>query len=53
MKLGRSSGSVIEIREGLKVGDQVVNAGQNKLTPGASVVIDNSVSPDPKSAAAN
>ncbi len=53
VKLGRSSGSVIEIREGLKVGDQVVNAGQNKLTPGASVVIDNSVSPDPKSAAAN
>jgi membrane fusion protein (multidrug efflux system) len=45
--LGRRSGSLIEITKGLKAGDMVVNAGQNKLNTGATVNIDNSISPDP------
>ena len=52
VKLGRRSGEKIEITEGLKAGDKVVNAGQNKLTSGAPVVIDNSLSPDAAPAAA-
>lgn len=46
VKLGRRSGALVEIAEGLAAGDRVVNAGQNKLTPGATVTIDNTVSPD-------
>lgn len=46
--LGRRSGALIEITKGISAGDIVVNAGQNKLSPGASVKIDNSVSPDPR-----
>ncbi|TMV94840.1 efflux RND transporter periplasmic adaptor subunit [Thioclava sp. BHET1] len=45
--LGRRSGTLIEVTKGLKAGDLVVNAGQNKLTPGAPVKIDNTISPDP------
>ncbi|MEX1661965.1 efflux RND transporter periplasmic adaptor subunit [uncultured Thioclava sp.] len=45
--LGRRSGTLIEITKGLKAGDMVVNAGQNKLNSGASVTIDNTISPDP------
>lgn len=44
--LGRRAGDRIEITTGLNAGDRVVNAGQNKLSGGAPVVIDNSVSPD-------
>lgn len=44
--LGRRSGDRVEIVTGLQAGDRVVNAGQNKLSSGATVVIDNSVSPD-------
>ena len=40
---GRREGRDIEIVEGLEVGDVIVPAGQNKLQPGASVTIDNSV----------
>lgn len=43
VKLGRRSGARIEVIEGLKAGDQVVTSGQNRLTPGAKVKIDNSV----------
>ncbi len=50
VKLGRRDSTLVEITEGLKDGDQVVNAGQNKLFPGATVNVDNTVSPDPKSA---
>ncbi|SIS55280.1 efflux RND transporter periplasmic adaptor subunit [Phaeovulum vinaykumarii] len=49
VKLGRRSGDLVEIIEGVAPGDRVVNAGQNKLNPGAVVKIDNSVSPDPAS----
>ena len=50
--LGRRSGALIEIAKGISAGDLVVNAGQNKLSPGATVMIDNSVSPDPQTEAA-
>ncbi|OWY08647.1 efflux transporter periplasmic adaptor subunit [Thioclava sp. F42-5] len=45
--LGRRSGQLIEVTKGLKAGDMVVNAGQNKLNSGATVSIDNAISPDP------
>lgn len=45
--LGRRSGPLVEITKGLKAGDMVVNAGQNKLNSGATVAIDNTISPDP------
>lgn len=48
--LGRRAGPLVEITKGIEAGDQVVNAGQNKLSPGAAVIIDNSVSPDPQGA---
>jgi membrane fusion protein (multidrug efflux system) len=43
--VGRRSGGMVEIKSGLSAGDQVVNAGQNRLVGGAPVVIDNTVSP--------
>lgn len=43
--LGRRSGSLIEIAEGVEPGDRVVNAGQNRLTGNAAVTIDNTVAP--------
>lgn len=46
VKLGRHSGGLVEITEGVAAGDKVVNAGQNRLTSGASVSIDNTLSPD-------
>jgi membrane fusion protein (multidrug efflux system) len=45
VKIGRRSGSLVEIVEGLSPGDQVVTAGQNRLTNGAPVTVDNSVNP--------
>jgi membrane fusion protein (multidrug efflux system) len=45
VKVGRRSEGRVEIREGVKAGDVVVNAGQNRLTNGAAVTIDNSVQP--------
>jgi membrane fusion protein (multidrug efflux system) len=47
VKAGRRSQGMVEIAEGLKPGDQVVTAGQNRLTGGARVTIDNSVNPLP------
>lgn len=41
--LGRRSGARIEIIKGLAAGDQIVTSGQNRLTSGAKVKIDNSV----------
>ena len=43
--LGRRTGSVIEIRDGVEPGDRVVNAGQNRLSGNAAVTIDNTVAP--------
>jgi membrane fusion protein (multidrug efflux system) len=45
VKIGRSSEGSVEIKEGVKRGDVIVNAGQNRLTNGAAVTIDNSVEP--------
>ncbi|MDF2140749.1 efflux RND transporter periplasmic adaptor subunit [Paenirhodobacter sp. CAU 1674] len=45
VKLGRRSDTLVEITEGLKAGDKVVNAGQNRLSSGATVTIDNSLAP--------
>jgi membrane fusion protein (multidrug efflux system) len=45
VKIGRRSEGRIEIKQGVKAGDVVVNAGENRLTNGAAVVIDNSVQP--------
>ncbi|HEY0214287.1 MAG TPA: efflux RND transporter periplasmic adaptor subunit [Paenirhodobacter sp.] len=39
VKLGRRHGSSVEIVDGLKAGDQVVDAGQNRLSSGAMVKI--------------
>jgi membrane fusion protein (multidrug efflux system) len=41
--LGRRSGGLIEVMEGLSPGDQIVTSGQNRLSNGAKVVIDTSV----------
>ena len=46
IKLGRRFGEKVEILSGLKAGDKVVNAGQNRLSSGAVVFIDNALSPD-------
>ncbi len=43
VKAGRREGRDIEITEGLTAGDQIVTAGQNKLQPGASVKVDNTI----------
>ncbi len=45
VKPGRRSGLVVEITKGLKEGDIVVTAGQNRLNPGAAVKIANDVNP--------
>jgi membrane fusion protein (multidrug efflux system) len=42
---GRRSLGLVEIVEGLAPGDEVVTAGQNRLTSGAAVVVDNEVNP--------
>jgi membrane fusion protein (multidrug efflux system) len=42
---GRRSLGFVEIAEGLEAGDVVVSAGQNRLTGGAQVVVDNTVNP--------
>ncbi|MCT7378601.1 efflux RND transporter periplasmic adaptor subunit [Chelativorans salis] len=39
VKTGRRSGAEVEIVEGLSAGDQVVTAGQNRLSNGASVTV--------------
>lgn len=45
VKLGRRNNGMIEIAEGLKDGDQVVTAGQNRLFNGMSVAVDNTIDP--------
>ncbi|WP_173934227.1 efflux RND transporter periplasmic adaptor subunit [Chelativorans sp. Marseille-P2723] len=42
---GRRADGAVEIVEGLSAGDVVVNAGQNRLSNGARVRIDNTVQP--------
>ncbi len=45
VKPGRRSGGVVEIAEGVSPGDQVVSAGQNRLSNGQPAIVDNSVNP--------
>ncbi|MCZ4352879.1 efflux RND transporter periplasmic adaptor subunit [Roseovarius aestuarii] len=45
VEVGRRSGGMVEIKSGLSAEDEVVNAGQNRLVGGATIVIDNTVSP--------
>jgi len=45
VKLGRRSQGQVEVTSGLKDGDIVVDAGQNRLSPGMHVAIDNTVNP--------
>ena len=45
---GRRSGLLVEITKGIKKGDIVVTAGQNRLSPGATVKITNDVNPATK-----
>lgn len=45
VKVGRRSHGVVEILEGIKPGDQVVTAGQNRLANGTPVKVDNTVNP--------
>lgn len=45
VKIGRRFGGKIEITDGVKPGDVIVSAGQNKLTVGSPVTIDNTVNP--------
>jgi len=43
VKSGRLDGGNVEVIDGLAAGDVIVSAGQNKLQPGASVKVDNSI----------
>jgi len=45
VKTGRRSGGLVEILSGVAAGDKIVNAGQNRLSNGSPVIIDNAVSP--------
>lgn len=45
VKLGRQSEGRVEVTSGLKDGDVIVDAGQNRLNAGMHVVVDNTVNP--------
>ncbi|MEQ8449371.1 MAG: efflux RND transporter periplasmic adaptor subunit [Nitratireductor sp.] len=45
VKTGRRAGGVIEVVSGVSAGDEVVTAGQNRLTNNGPVTVDNSVEP--------
>ncbi|MFC5991662.1 efflux RND transporter periplasmic adaptor subunit [Limoniibacter endophyticus] len=45
VQLGRRSGQRVEIREGLRAGETVVTAGQNRLSNATPVTINNDVNP--------
>ena len=45
VKLGRRNNGMVEIVEGVKAGDEVVTAGQNRLFNGMSVAVDNTIDP--------
>ena len=43
VKVGRRQGAVVEVLSGIAAGDRVVASGQNKLQPGSTVKINNSI----------
>lgn len=45
VQVGRRSGGLVEMLKGIASGDQVVTAGQNRLSNGMPAKIDNSVNP--------
>ncbi|WP_027059054.1 efflux RND transporter periplasmic adaptor subunit [Mesorhizobium loti] len=45
VKTGRRNQGMVEIVDGLKAGDEVVTAGQNRLFNGMSVNVDNTIDP--------
>lgn len=45
IKLGRRSAGNVEVTSGLKSGDIIITAGQNRLSSGVPVKIDNTVNP--------
>lgn len=45
VQTGRRSGGLVEIVSGVTAGDQVVTAGQNRLSNGQPAAVDNSVNP--------
>lgn len=45
VETGRRAGGIVEIRDGIEAGQRIVTAGQNKLSSGASVNIDNTLDP--------
>ncbi|KAB2726288.1 efflux RND transporter periplasmic adaptor subunit [Brucella intermedia] len=47
IKLGRRYSGLVEVTSGLKAGDIIITAGQNRLSPGVPVKIDNTVNPIP------
>ncbi|WP_442578447.1 efflux RND transporter periplasmic adaptor subunit [Mesorhizobium sp. ASY16-5R] len=51
VKLGRRAEGLVEIKSGLSAGDVVITAGQNRLYNGVAVAIDNTITPDQKTAA--
>lgn len=46
VQLGRRSGARIEVTRGIEPGQQIVTSGQNRLTDGAKIKIDDSVTLD-------
>lgn len=50
VEIGRRSGNVVEIRDGLEPGERVVVSGQNRLSSNAPVVIDEDGVPESLSA---
>lgn len=46
VKVGRRSEGLVEVTSGIQAGDVIVTAGQNRLSNGSSVTIDNTVTPD-------
>ncbi|MEI5677524.1 MULTISPECIES: efflux RND transporter periplasmic adaptor subunit [unclassified Mesorhizobium] len=45
IKTGRRSNGLVEILDGIAAGDQIVTAGQNRLSNGTPVTIDNTINP--------
>lgn len=52
VQVGRRSKGLIEVTGGLAAGDEIVTAGQNRLSNGMPVKVDNSVTPDQAAGAA-
>jgi membrane fusion protein (multidrug efflux system) len=48
VRVGESRGDFVAVEDGIKRGDEIVVAGAFKLRNGASVVVNNDVSLDPK-----